>query len=62
VDGRVGHASTRLPTPEHSRDILDALERAGRLPPGSTARFAPMFAFRHRAVHLCDRIEPRMPT
>jgi uncharacterized protein YutE (UPF0331/DUF86 family) len=53
-------ASLGLPTPEHSRDILEALERAGHLPPGSVARFAPMFAFRNRVVHLYDRVEPRI--
>jgi uncharacterized protein YutE (UPF0331/DUF86 family) len=53
-------ASLGLATPEKSRDILEALERAGRLPAGSTQRFAPMFAFRNRVVHLYDRVEPRI--
>lgn len=53
-------ASLGLPTPEHSRDILEALEGAGRLPAGSVARFGPMFAFRNRVVHLYDRVDPRI--
>ena len=33
------------------------LENAGRLPPGGAARFARLFAFRNRIVHLYDRVD-----
>ena len=42
---------------ESSRDLLERLERAGKLPPGSTERFGRIFAFRNRIVHLYDRID-----
>jgi len=50
-------ASLGLGAPETSRDILERLERAGRLPLGSTTRFGRMFAFRSRVVHLYDRVD-----
>jgi uncharacterized protein YutE (UPF0331/DUF86 family) len=46
-----------LGAPDSSHDLLDRLEKAGRLPPGSTARFGRMFAFRNRVVHLYDRVD-----
>ncbi len=46
-----------LGTPETSVDVLDRLERAGRLPGGSTARVRRMFSFRNRVVHLYDRVD-----
>jgi uncharacterized protein YutE (UPF0331/DUF86 family) len=46
-----------LGAPDTSHDILERLERAGRLPSGATARFGRMFAFRNRVVHLYDRID-----
>lgn len=46
-----------LGAPETSRDLLDRLERAGKLPPGSAARFGRVFAFRNRIVHLYDRVD-----
>lgn len=57
-----GYACARqgVKTPSTSRDILDNLESAGHLPPGSGARFASAFGFRNRVVHLYDRIEPRI--
>lgn len=46
-----------LGAPETSRDILDRLEEAGRIPAGSAARFGKMFSFRNRVVHLYDRVD-----
>lgn len=46
-----------LGAPESSRDLLDRLERAGRIPKGSAARFDKMFAFRNRVVHVYDPID-----
>jgi uncharacterized protein YutE (UPF0331/DUF86 family) len=50
-------AQLGLGAPETSHDILERLEKAGRLPSGATARFGKMFAFRNRVVHLYDRID-----
>jgi uncharacterized protein YutE (UPF0331/DUF86 family) len=50
-------AQLGLGAPETSREILERLEAAGRLPPGSAARFGRIFAFRNRIVHLYDRID-----
>ncbi len=46
-----------LPPPDSSRDILRTLEGDGALPAGTTDRFAPLFAFRNRVVHLYDRVD-----
>jgi uncharacterized protein YutE (UPF0331/DUF86 family) len=46
-----------LGTPDSSQDLLDRLERAGRLPPGSAQRFGKVFAFRNRIVHVYDGID-----
>jgi uncharacterized protein YutE (UPF0331/DUF86 family) len=46
-----------LGAPETSQDLLDRLERAGRLPAGDAARLGKMFAFRNRIVHLYDRVD-----
>jgi uncharacterized protein YutE (UPF0331/DUF86 family) len=45
--------------PNTSRDILVALETEKALPPGTAERYAPLFAFRNRVVHLYDHIDPR---
>lgn len=46
-----------LGAPDSSHDVLARLETAGKLPPGSTARFGKMFAFRNRVVHLYDHVD-----
>lgn len=46
-----------LGPPESSSDVLARLERAGKLPPGSSTRFGRIFAFRNRIVHLYDRVD-----
>jgi uncharacterized protein YutE (UPF0331/DUF86 family) len=48
-----------LPPPGTSRDILVVLEGDGALPRGAAARYAPLFAFRNRVVHLYDRVDPQ---
>lgn len=48
-----------LPPPDTSREILVALQRDGALPSGTAERFAPLFAFRNRVVHLYDRVDPQ---
>lgn len=48
-----------LPPPDSSRDILTALEGDGALPRGTADRYAPLFAFRNRAVLLYDRVDAR---
>jgi len=52
---KVGRRGLR--PPDSSRDILTALEVDGALPRGSADRFAPLFAFRNRVVHLYDRVD-----
>jgi uncharacterized protein YutE (UPF0331/DUF86 family) len=49
-----------LGVPSTSLDALEKLEGAGMLPPGSAQRFAPIFGFRNRIVHLYDRIDPEI--
>lgn len=49
-----------LGTPTTSADALVKLEDAGWLPPGSVARFTPIFGFRNRVVHLYDHIDPEI--
>jgi uncharacterized protein YutE (UPF0331/DUF86 family) len=46
-----------LSPPDSSRDVLRILEADGALPPGTTDRYALLFAFRNRVVHLYDRID-----
>lgn len=46
-----------LGAPDTSQDLLDRLERAGRLPSGAAAKFGKIFAFRNRVVHLYDRVD-----
>lgn len=53
-------AKLGLGAPETSVDALDRLERAGKLPAGSTSKFTPVFGFRNRVVHLYDRIDPEI--
>ena len=50
-------AEQGLATPSTSRGLLERLEEAGQLPPGSTARFGPIFGFRNRVVHLYERVD-----
>ena len=47
------HLTSRLGlgAPESSLDLLERLERAGKLPQGSAQRFGRIFAFRNRIVH-----------
>lgn len=49
-----------LSPPRTSRDVLEQLEQAGRLPAGAAARFGPIFSFRNRVVHLYDRVDERI--
>lgn len=46
-----------LGCPDTSQDLLDRLERAGKLPSGSADRFGKVFAFRNRIVHLYERVD-----
>lgn len=46
-----------LAPPDTSREILAALEKDGAVPVGTTDRYAPLFAFRNRVVHLYDRVD-----
>ena len=46
-----------LGVPDTSQDVLDRLERAGKLPAGAASRFGRVFAFRNRIVHLYDRLD-----
>jgi uncharacterized protein YutE (UPF0331/DUF86 family) len=46
-----------LPVPRTSIDVLERLEEAKCLPPGSAARFRPVIGFRNRVVHLYDRVD-----
>jgi uncharacterized protein YutE (UPF0331/DUF86 family) len=56
--GSFAMARLGLGVPGTSREILERLEAAGELPPGSTGRFGPIFGFRNRVVHLYDRLDP----
>lgn len=58
--GLIVVAERGLPVPRSSSDMLDRLEEAGALPPGSAARFRPVIGFRNRVVHLYDRIDPEI--
>lgn len=46
-----------LPPPDSSREVLEILERNAQVPVGTAQRYAPLFAFRNRVVHLYDRID-----
>jgi uncharacterized protein YutE (UPF0331/DUF86 family) len=48
-----------LAPPDTSREILAALEQDGAVPAGTADRYAPLFAFRNRVVHLYDRVDPQ---
>lgn len=50
-------ARLALATPRTSHELFERLEEAGRLPPGTAARVAPIVGFRNRVVHLYDRID-----
>jgi uncharacterized protein YutE (UPF0331/DUF86 family) len=56
--GLIVVAARGLPAPRTSVDVLERLETAGALPPGSAARFRPVVGFRNRIVHLYDRVDP----
>ncbi|MEM6791619.1 MAG: HepT-like ribonuclease domain-containing protein [Myxococcota bacterium] len=53
-------SSRGLPTPRSSGEVLERLESADLLPPGSALRFRPIVGFRNRVVHLYDRIDPEI--
>jgi len=53
-------AKLGLETPRTSFEVIERLEQDGRLPAGSTTRFAPIVGFRNRVVHLYDRIDPQI--
>lgn len=48
----------RLGLTEQQRGCARQARGGGLLPPGSAARFTPIFGFRNRVVHLYDRIDP----
>lgn len=52
-------AEHALPTPATSLAVLEALEGAGRLPPGTAVKYAPVVGFRNRVVHLYERIDEK---
>ena len=58
--GSMVMAQQGLGAPNTSREILERLEASGRLPPGSVARFGPIFGFRNRIVHLYERVDPEI--
>jgi uncharacterized protein YutE (UPF0331/DUF86 family) len=61
VDIGVILISTRgLRPPRSSVEMLERLEEAGALPPGSMARYRPVIGFRNRVVHLYGRIDPEI--
>lgn len=51
-------AERGLPTPRTSLEVLERLEDASLLPPGTAVRFRPIVGFRNRVVHLYDRVDP----
>lgn len=53
-------AARGLAIPISSRSIVEELESAQVLPPGSANRFGPLFGFRNRVVHVYDRIDPQI--
>jgi uncharacterized protein YutE (UPF0331/DUF86 family) len=54
---KVGRRGLR--PPDSSRAVLTALENDGAVPAGTADRYAPLFAFRNRVVHLYDRADSR---
>jgi uncharacterized protein YutE (UPF0331/DUF86 family) len=40
--------------------VLERLEGAGLVPPGTGVRFRPVIGFRSRVVHLYDRLDPEI--
>jgi uncharacterized protein YutE (UPF0331/DUF86 family) len=56
--GLIAVASRGLPVPRTSSEVLERLEAAGSLPPGTATRYRPLVGFRNRVVHLYDRIDP----
>lgn len=53
-------ATRGLRPPHSSADVLERLEEAEVLPPGSVAKYRPVVGFRNRVVHLYDRIDPEI--
>jgi uncharacterized protein YutE (UPF0331/DUF86 family) len=53
-------ARRALNLPTSSRSVLQGLEAAGALPPGTSNRYAPILGFRNRIVHLYDRVDPQI--
>lgn len=53
-------AARGLPAPRSSADVLECLEAAELLPPGSAAKYRAAIGFRNRVVHLYDRIDPEI--
>jgi uncharacterized protein YutE (UPF0331/DUF86 family) len=54
----VATATNGLGVPRTSFEALEKLEAAGHLPTGTAMRYAPIFGFRNRVVHLYDRVDP----
>jgi uncharacterized protein YutE (UPF0331/DUF86 family) len=50
--------SLKLPTPQHSADIIISLRDAGMIDPTAAESYVRMAAFRNRVVHLYNRIDP----
>jgi uncharacterized protein YutE (UPF0331/DUF86 family) len=50
--------SLKLPTPQHSADIIINLRDAGMIDPAAADSYVRMAAFRNRVVHLYNRIDP----
>lgn len=56
----IAMAERALGVPKTSIESLEKLEAAGHLPAGTAQRFAPIFGFRNRIVHLYDRVDPEI--
>jgi uncharacterized protein YutE (UPF0331/DUF86 family) len=50
--------SLKLPTPQHSSEIITTLRDAGLIDPSAAENYIRMAAFRNRVVHLYNRIDP----
>ena len=50
--------SLKLPTPQHSADIITNLRDGGLIEPIAAENYIRMTAFRNRVVHLYNRIDP----